>query len=258
MADAKREKVKAQEKEAKAAKRATRKETRKQVWQAFNMQRKQDKWLIPLMLLAFLGLGLVGFLLGLIFHAQWFGLIIGLMFGAMLAMYIFPKRMENSFYERTKDEPGAAAWVVENLKDGPGMQWRTKTAVAANAHMDVVHRVVGAPGIILVGEGAPHRLKPLMEQQKKRLNRIAKQYPVYEFIVGEGEGLVPVKKLQREIMKLPRNYKKNAVPAMAARVESMDSQFGPGAGLPKGPLPKGANKMSGMNRRARRHANRSK
>ena len=179
MADAKREKVKAQEKEAKAAKRAKRKETRKQVWQAFNMQRKQDKWLIPLMLLAFLGLGLVGFLLGLIFHAQWFGLIIGLMFGAMLAMYIFPKRMENSFYERTKDEPGAAAWVVENLKDGPGMQWRTKTAVAANAHMDVVHRVVGAPGIILVGEGAPHRLKPLMEQQKKRLNRIAKQYPVY-------------------------------------------------------------------------------
>ena len=257
MADSKKEQIKAQEKEAKKAKREQRKQTRKQVWEAFNMQRKQDKKLIPLMLSAFLGLGILGFLIGLAFSAQWFGLIIGLMLGAMLAMYIFPKRMESSFYERTADQPGAAAWVVENLKDGPGMQWRSKTAVAANTHMDVVHRVVGAPGIILVGEGEPHRLKPLMEQQKKRLNRIAKKIPVYEFIVGDGEGQVPLKKLQREIMKLPRNYKKNAVPGMAARVESMDAQSGPGAGLPKGPLPKGA-KMSGMNRCARRHANRSK
>ena len=96
MADAKKAQIKAQEKEAKKAKREQRKQTRKQVWEAFNMQRKQDKKLVPLMLLAFLGLGILGFLIGLAFSAQWFGLIIGLMFGAMLAMYIFPKRMELS------------------------------------------------------------------------------------------------------------------------------------------------------------------
>ena len=57
-------------------------------------------------------------------------------------------------------------------------------------------------------------------------------------------------------MKLPRNYKKNEAASLAARIEAMDHiGNGPGAALPKGPLPKGA-KMSGMNRRARRQSER--
>ena len=63
-----------------------------------------------------------------------------------------------------------------------------------------------------------------------------------------------MKNLQKEIMKLPRNYKKNDVPSLAARIESMDAQStATVSGIPKGPLPKNA-KMSGMNRRMRRHS----
>lgn len=49
-------KLKAQKREAKQAKKAQRKQTRSQMWQAFNMQRKEDKALIPLMLLAVVGI----------------------------------------------------------------------------------------------------------------------------------------------------------------------------------------------------------
>ena len=71
--------------------------------------------------------------------------------------------------------------------------------------------------------------------------------------VGDGEGQVPLKNLQRELLKLPRNYRKNEVYSVNAKIEAMDTigSSQPGAGLPKGPLPKGGN-LSGMNRRMRR------
>ncbi|APT85137.1 DUF4191 domain-containing protein [Corynebacterium aquilae] len=256
MADAKK-KAREANKEAKALKRAQRKQTRQQLWQAFNMQRKQDKALVPIMLACVIGLGLLFFLIGLLFGGQWFMLIIGLMFGIMLAFYMFTRRLESSMYDRVSDQPGAGGWALENMRNGVGMVWHTKTAVAANREMDVVHRVVGNPGIVLVGEGDEKRLKPLMAQQKKRLTRVAGQHPIYEILAGEGEGRVPIKKLQREMMKLPRNLSKDEVAALAARVESMDNLAGGMAGLPKGPVPGNA-KMSGMNRRARRAQQRNK
>lgn len=248
--------LKASEKEAKAAKRAERKRNRQQMWQAFNMQRKRDKALVPIMIASVLGMALVFFLIGLLFHGQWFMLILGLALGIMLAMWLFTKRLEKSVYDEASDKPGAAAWALENLRSGPGMMWKSKTGVAANTHMDAVHRVVGNPGIVLVGEGEMHRVKPLLEQQKKRLSRIA-QAPIYEIYAGEGEGQVPIRRLQRELMKLPRNIKKDEAYELAARLESMDSTTAAGPGLPKGPMPKGG-KMSGMNRRARRQAARGK
>lgn len=256
MADAKKQAAKAAKKEISAAKKARRKETRSQMWQVFNMQRKQDKALIPLMLLAVLGIPLVLFLLGMIWGGQWWMLPVGIVAGVVAAMFIFTRRVERDVYKRASGQAGAAAWAVENLRSGVGMTWRTKTAVAVTTQMDAVHRVVGLAGVVLVGEGSPHRLKPLMAQQRKRLNRLAPGVPVYEIITGDDEGQTPIAKLQREMVKLPRNYKKNEVASLAARIEAMDNvSNSQGAALPKGPLPKGAS-MSGMNRRARRQAER--
>ncbi|AHI23225.1 DUF4191 domain-containing protein [Corynebacterium vitaeruminis] len=247
----------ANKKEERAAKRAQRRQTWSQVWQAFNIQRKQDKALIPIMLGSFLGLGLLFFLLGLLWGNEWFMLIVGLLLGATLAMWLFSRRLQNSVYDRASGQAGAAGWALENMRSNFAVVWRTKTAVAMNTHMDVVHRVAGVCGFVLVGEGEPHRLKPMMDQQKKRLNRLAPGVPVNEIIVGEGEGQVPLKKLQSTLMKLPRHYKKDEVYQIASRVEAMDAVAERQAsGLPKGPLPKGG-KVSGMNRRARRNAERN-
>ena len=58
MADQNKAAAKAAKKEQRAAKRTQRKQNYKQVWQAFNIQRKQDKALVPLMLAAVVGLAM--------------------------------------------------------------------------------------------------------------------------------------------------------------------------------------------------------
>ena len=135
-----------------------------------------------------------------------------------------------------------------------GIVWLTKTGVQANTHMDTVHRVVGNPGVVLVGEGNPNRLKSLMSKEHKRVERLLAGVPVYEVYAGEGEGQVRNRDLQKHLLKLPKNYQKNEVYSLAAKLDAMDSR-GRGAqaaGLPGGPLPKQAQNMAGMNRKMRR------
>ena len=256
MADGKNAAAKAAKKEEKAAKRAARRQNFSQIWQAFNIQRKQDKLLIPLMVGAILGFGLLFFLIGLLWNGQWFMLVTGILVGIAVAMWIFSRRLQNNMYDRASEQPGAAGWALDNLRSGFGVTWRSKAAVASTTHMDFVHRVIGVCGIVLVGEGQPRRLKPLFDQQRKRLNRLAPGVPIETLIVGDGEGQVPLRKLQSTLVKMGRKYNKNEVYEIAARIEAIDATDQmKAAGLPKGPLPKGG-KVSGMNRRARRQAER--
>ena len=248
------EAAKAAKKEQRAAKRAKGKATRTQLKQAFDLQRKRDKALIPIMLACVLGGGLLFFLLGLWWGAKWFWLIMGLILGAVLAMFIFSRRLEKSMYDEVGDTPGAAGWTLENMRNTMGIVWQTKTGVQANTHMDTVHRVVGNPGVVLVGEGNPNRLKSLMSKEHKRVERLLAGVPVYEVYAGEGEGQVRNRDLQKHLLKLPKNYQKNEVYSLASKLEAMDSR-GHGAqaaGLPGGPLPKQAQNMAGMNRKMRR------
>ena len=105
--------LKAAKKQERAAKRQQRKQTWSQMWQAFNMQRKQDKALIPIMLGAFLGMGLLFFLIGLLFSGEWFMLILGLGIGALLAMFLFTRRLERDMYKRVEDQIAGGVPVYE-------------------------------------------------------------------------------------------------------------------------------------------------
>ncbi|WP_115686139.1 DUF4191 domain-containing protein [Corynebacterium senegalense] len=249
MADAKSVK-----KEQREAKRAQRSNTRKQVWQAFNLQRKRDPKLIPLMLLSILGMAAVFFLIGMLWGGEWFMLVLGMLVGFVLAMWLFSRRLENSMYEEVGNQPGAAAWTLENMRSTMGIAWITKVSVAASPQMDVVHRVVGNPGVVLVGEGNHGRVKKLMDREAKRVDRLLAGVPVHEVYVGDGEGETQVRDLQKTLLKLPKNYKKDEVYSMSAKLDAMDarSQGNRPAGLPGGPMPRQAQSMAGMNRRMRR------
>lgn len=254
---AKNDRAKEEKKAQRSAKRAQRKQTRSQMWQAFNIQRKQDNKLIPYMLLALLLPAVLLFLLGFVWGNKWLWLIIGLILGATLAMLVFSRRLQRSVYDRASGQAGAAGWALDNMRDGVGMKWVTKQGVQVNNHMDLVHRVVGTPGVVLVGEGEKQRIKPMMDKERRRLARIVGDTPIYEVVSGEGEDEVPIKKLQRHLMRLPRNIKKQEVDSLASRIESLDNVHG-NMGMPKGPIPNQAKVQKGMNRRARRAAQRNK
>ncbi|HEY1972362.1 MAG TPA: DUF4191 domain-containing protein [Pseudonocardia sp.] len=235
---------KAAQAEAKRERKAASKQRRKQLLQAFNTQRKQDKKLIPIMVGVILLSAAVLFAAGLPFHAQWTALPLGVMIGVLLAILIFGRRMQSSVFQQADGQPGAAGWALDNMRG----QWRVTQGVAGTTHLDAVHRVIGRPGIILVAEGVPHRVKGLLAQEKKRTARLSGKIPIYDVIVGNEEGQVPLRKLQTHLAKLPRNITAKQMDILEGRLNALGSRA---AALPKGPMPQGA-KMRSVQRTVRR------
>ncbi|MEU5843178.1 DUF4191 domain-containing protein [Rhodococcus sp. NPDC047139] len=238
------------DKEAKAAAKAARKqaskERRTQLWQAFQIQRKEDKLLLPWMIGALVVSIVVFFVVGLIFDIEWFLLPIGILVGVLLAFIIFGRRVQKSVYAKADGQAGAAAWALDNLQGA----WRVTQAVAGTTQLDAVHRVIGRPGVILIGEGNPGRVKGLMGQEKKRVARLVGDTPIYEFVVGNDEGQVPLSQLQKRLNKLPRNIDTKRMDAIEGRLSALSSKKA-GPAMPKGPLPAGA-KMRSVQRTIRR------
>jgi hypothetical protein len=237
---------KEEKKAAKQAAKAARRERFRQIWQAFQMQRREDKALLPIMIGTVVGTALVLFLLGLLIGQEWFLLPTGILLGVLIAVIIFGRRVQRNVYGKAKGQPGAAGWALDNMRG----QWRVTQAVAGTTQLDAVHRVIGRPGVVLVAEGAPHRTKNLVAQEKKRVARIVGQVPIYDVTVGDEEGQVPLSRLQRHMTKLPRNIDKAQMETVEKRLAALANRAGPA--MPKGPMPRGAQQMKGMQRTARR------
>ncbi|WP_329072006.1 DUF4191 domain-containing protein [Amycolatopsis sp. NBC_01480] len=229
---------------AKKEKRAASKARRGQLFEAFKMQRKEDPLLIPWMAGSIIVVAGVLFGVGFIFNIQWALLPLGIVLGILLAVIIFGRRVQRTVYSKADGQPGAAAWALENLRG----RWKVTPTVAATTQLDAVHRVLGGPGVILVAEGASHRVKTLLAQEKKRVSRLVGDTPIYDMTIGHEENQVPLKKLQSHLMKLPRNLKPNQVDALEAKLAALGNR---GAAMPKGPMPAGA-KMRNVQRTIRR------
>jgi hypothetical protein len=194
--------------------------------------RKDNKWALPsvagigvavLLILVLVGV-LVGGPLMILF------IVLGVFGGLSSSMLAFGRFAQSAQYRAIEGQPGAAAAILQNLRGG----FYTTPAIAANRNMDVVHRTVGKPGVILVGEGSPTRLPSLLAAEKKRIARIANQIPIYDFQVGDAEGQVPIRQLQKKIMKLPRNLKGQNVAELNYRLNALPQALQ----MPKGPVPR--------------------
>ena len=238
--------AKAAKAEAKAASKAASKQRRSQLWQAFQIQRKEDKRLLPYMIGAFVLIVALSTVFG-VFAGGFTGYMmipLGVVLGALVAFIIFGRRAQKSVYSKADGQTGAAAWALDNLRG----KWRVTPGVAATGHFDAVHRVIGRPGVILVGEGSPTRVKPLLAQEKKRTARLIGNIPIYDIMVGNDEGQVPLRKLQAHLAKLPRNITPKQMDIVESRLTALGART---AAMPKGPLPPGA-KMRSVQRTVRR------
>jgi Domain of unknown function (DUF4191) len=240
--------IKAAKAEAKTARKAASKERRSQLWQAFKLQRKEDKWLLPLMIGAFLLIVALAMAVGTFMGgaAGWMLIPLGMVLGALVAFIIFGRRAQKSVYSKAAGQTGAAAWALDNLRG----KWRVTPGVAATGHFDAVHRVIGRPGVIFVAEGSPSRIKPLLAQEKKRTARLVGDVPIYDVIVGNEEGQVPLAKLERHLTRLPANITVKQMDSLESRLTALGARSG-AAQMPKGPVPAQA-KMRGVQRTVRR------
>ena len=87
-----------------------------------------------------------------------------------------------------------------------------------------------------MSEGPGSRVGRMLAAEKKRVARVVLGIEIYDIQCGDGEGQVPLAKLQRHIMKLPRNLKKPSVNEVKDRLRSLPKNMP----MPKGPMPKGA------------------
>ena len=204
----------------------------KQIRMVASLVNQQNRKALPIIAGSAVGIIVVFVLIGLLTGTAGFLIPLGVLLGLVAAMVLFGRFAQRAQYSAIEGQPGAAAAILQSMRGN----WTVTPAVTANKNMDVVHRAVGRPGVVLVGEGAPSRLTGLMAAEKKKTARVAHDVPIFEFQVGNGEGQIPVSQLQRKVMRLPRNLRPAAVSDLNYRLKALQ----PSLQMPKGPLPKGA------------------
>jgi Domain of unknown function (DUF4191) len=202
----------------------------KQIRMIAGLVNKANPKALPIVFGAALGTIAVLVIIGLLTGLALLLIPLGVLLGALVGMILFGRFAQAAQYSAIEGQPGAAAAVLENMRGN----WTVTPAIAANRNMDVVHRTVGRPGVVLVGEGSPNRLASLMAAEKKRVARVAYEVPIFEFQVGDEEGQIPLSKLQRKVMRLPRNLKPAAVSDINHRLKALQ----PSMQAPKGPIPR--------------------
>ena len=212
--------------------------------QAYTLTRRNDPKLPWFMLIAFVVGAAVIELIGILFGSPFLFLPLAIITGALAALVVFGRRAQGSAYKQVEGQPGAAAWVLEGMRGN----WQVSSGVAGTAQLDAVHRVLGRPGVILVAEGVPSRVRGLLAQEKKKVARLVGDTPIYDIMVGDEEGQIPLRKLSSHVMKLPRNLSAAEVNALSRRMSAMGGARMP---VPGGPLP-GGRQMSVSQRQVRR------
>ncbi len=150
------------------------------------------------------------------------GAIAGVLLGGVAAVLVFGRRSQQAQIADIAGMPGAAAAVLNAMRG----QWFVTPVVAVTRSEELVHRVVGRPGVVLVGEGdSRSRLKQLLAKERKRMGRVVgDDVPVHTVLVGDGDGddEVPLTSLQMHLGKLPREVDKGDVPKLDRKLKPLD------------------------------------
>ena len=227
---------------AKAPEKVSFVERLKQIGQVFTFTAKSDKWFVPLLAAAVLiplALTVVAVLLGF----GWVWIPVGVMVTLLAALIVLNLRSNAAMMNVAEGQPGAAAQIVENMRG----DWRVRPAATSTTQFDMVHVVIGRPGVILLGEGQPQRVRGLMGQEKRRLSKVIGSAPIYDYVIGKNEGELSVRKLRSTFMKLPRNLTGKDVNALDKRLGALMAR----PQMPKGAIPKSMRPSKGQFRQQR-------
>ena len=204
----------------------------KQILAAYRMTAKQDKKIGWVLLGVFFGIAAIFAVLA-IFVGPWFvWTVLGIPVALLATTVIFGRRVERAAYKQIEGQTGAAASALQTLRRG----WTVSPAIAVTKNADIVHRVVGRPGIVLVGEGQASRVKNLLSAERKKHERVAGGAPVTVLVAGDGDGEIGIRKLSKHVMKLPPVLQPSEITDLLARLKALDA-VRPQVPMPKGPLP---------------------
>jgi F0F1-type ATP synthase assembly protein I len=221
---------------------------RQQIVATYRMGKQSDPrlglWLVGAFVVgAAVGFGLFWFLPGTGPLRLVIAIVGSLLLGLLAAAVVFGRRVQRSAYRQLEGRPGAAGQALGTLRRG----WKTEPMIAFNKQQDVVHRVVGPPGIVLVGEGNPNRLRGLLTNERRKHERVAADIPIHEVMCGNDEGQVPLPRLVKHVTKLGRNVKPAELTDVLNRLKALDASRS-NIPMPKGPVPTSMKGLRGQMR----------
>jgi len=200
----------------------------KQMVEIFQMTRRYDPSVVWLMLLAFLVVVAVALGIGFAVNSWINGLILGIPLGLLAALLLMSRRAERAAFAQIEGQPGASGAAINTLKRGWIIE---EQPVAVNPRtQDAVFRAIGRPGVVLVSEGPSSRVRPLVDAERKRLNRILPNVTVHVIESGRDEGQVELRRIAKKMQKLKPELTKVEVGAVSKRVGSLGNKL---------PIPKG-------------------
>jgi hypothetical protein len=147
----------------------------------------------------------------------------------LAAMLLFTRQAGSAAYVSIEGQIGAGASVLMAIRKG----WTTTPAVAVSRNQDMVHRSVGRAGIVISGEGSDS-VRQMMSDERKKAERFAPGVPVIEILIGNEENRIPIRKLQKEMRRLPKKLTAHQMREVRARLKAVGGMSMP---IPKGPMP---------------------
>lgn len=222
-----REKKNAGEKRAKRERKSP--EWLKTLKQAYSVTKKVRPLLPVLLAVIFLIVMAIGFAIGAIIDRAIYLTIMALPFALIITLFSFSKLAESAAYSSIEGQVGAGASVLMSIRKG----WTTTAGVQVARNQDLVHRSLGRAGVVITGEGS-HNVRTMMTAERRQMERFLSGVPVHEILIGDEEGRVPLRKLQKHLKKIPKKLTKSQLREARAREKSLGGAKLP---MPKGPMP---------------------
>ena len=197
---------------------------------AYKVTKSVKPWIGGALAAIFIVVLIIGISLGFVFGRPIYGGFVTIPLALLATMFFFTRVAGSAAYTNIEGQIGAGASVLMAIRKG----WTTTPAIAVNKQQDMVHRSVGRAGIVLTGEGG-FAVRQMIQDEKRKSERYAPGVPIYEVYVGDADGQVPLRKLQKHLAKLPKKLTATQMREVRARLKAVGGMSLP---IPKGPMPK--------------------
>lgn len=197
----------------------------KQIGRVWKMTVQKDKKALPLAIAFAVAAFAVALVIAFIGGAGqpfafWSWIVVGV-FGALVTFsVVLSRRAEAVAYAQIEGQPGAVGAVLGTiLKRG----WSgSETPVNINPKsQDLVYRISGRAGIVLIAEGHRASLSRLVEEERRKLGKATAGVPVSVLWVCGDDHSVSLVKLRSEINKLKKSLSRVELSEVNKRLSTL-------------------------------------
>ncbi|MDR2748871.1 MAG: DUF4191 domain-containing protein [Bifidobacteriaceae bacterium] len=130
----------------------------------------------------------------------YFLILLGVLVGVLGALFTLSRFADKAGFKNVEGQLGASGAILSSINIGGFSFEENPVAINGKFH-DLVFRGVGRPGVVLVSEGPSARVRPMLENERKKIARILPNVPVIKIECGNAPGQVPLKKLKKTIVR---------------------------------------------------------